>query len=69
MNIIVLAGGLSDERDVSLSSGAQIANALIKNGHKVLMLDLYLGLKELKKHIINMGNLFMIMRCLKLLQI
>ncbi|CAD7359349.1 MULTISPECIES: D-alanine--D-alanine ligase family protein [Staphylococcus] len=48
MNIIVLAGGLSDERDVSLSSGAQIANALIKNGHKVLMLDLYLGLKEVK---------------------
>lgn len=48
MNIIVLAGGLSDERDVSLSSGAQIANALIKNGHKVLMLDLYLGLKEVQ---------------------
>ncbi|MBQ5153387.1 D-alanine--D-alanine ligase family protein [Macrococcoides caseolyticum] len=46
MNIIVLAGGLSDERDVSLSSGSQIANALIKNGHKVLLLDLYLGLKE-----------------------
>lgn len=46
MNIIVLAGGLSDERDVSISSGSQIANALIKNGHRVLMLDLYLGLKE-----------------------
>ncbi len=46
MNIIVLAGGLSDERDVSLSSGSQIANALIKNGHTVLVLDLYLGLKK-----------------------
>lgn len=46
MNIVVLSGGLSDERDVSLSSGSQIANALIKNGHKVLLLDLYLGLKE-----------------------
>ncbi|MCU7557351.1 D-alanine--D-alanine ligase family protein [Macrococcus capreoli] len=46
MNIIVLAGGLSDERDVSISSGSQIANALIKNGHRVLLLDLYLGLKE-----------------------
>ncbi|MFO3688489.1 D-alanine--D-alanine ligase [Staphylococcus felis] len=46
MNIVVLSGGLSDERDVSLSSGSQIANALIKNGHKVLLLDLYIGLKE-----------------------
>lgn len=46
MNIVVLSGGLSDERDVSLSSGSQIANALIKNGHRVLLLDLYLGLKE-----------------------
>lgn len=46
MNIVVLSGGLSNERDVSLSSGSQIANALIKNGHKVLLLDLYLGLKE-----------------------
>lgn len=29
MKIVVLAGGLSDERDVSLASGAQISNALI----------------------------------------
>ncbi|MDR1628854.1 MAG: D-alanine--D-alanine ligase [Oscillospiraceae bacterium] len=43
MKIIVLAGGLSPERDVSLSSGALIANALIDNGHDVLLLDLYLG--------------------------
>nr|WP_156137040.1 hypothetical protein [Enterococcus gallinarum] len=28
MNIVVLAGGLSHERDVSLSSGGQIAMAL-----------------------------------------
>lgn len=46
MNIVVLAGGLSPERDVSLSSGCLIANALIDNGHKVLLLDLFLGLKE-----------------------
>jgi len=48
MKIVVLAGGLSDERDVSLSSGSQIANALITKGHKVLLLDLYLGLKDVK---------------------
>lgn len=43
MKIIVLAGGLSPERDVSLSSGALISNALIDNGHDVMLLDLYLG--------------------------
>lgn len=46
MNIVVLAGGLSPERDVSLSSGCLIANALMDNGHKVLLLDLFTGLKE-----------------------
>lgn len=43
MNIVVLAGGLSDERDVSLSSGSQIANALISKGHRVLLIDIYIG--------------------------
>ena len=43
MKIIVLSGGLSPERDVSLSSGALIANALIENGHDVMLLDLFLG--------------------------
>ena len=46
MKIIVLAGGLSPERDVSLSSGALISNALIKNGHDVMLLDLYLGINN-----------------------
>lgn len=46
MNIVVLAGGFSHERDVSMSSGSQIANALMTNGHKVLLLDLYIGIKE-----------------------
>lgn len=43
MKIVVLAGGLSPERDVSLSSGALISNALMENGHDVMLLDLYLG--------------------------
>ena len=46
MNVVVLAGGLSPERDVSLSSGCKIANALIENGHKVLLADLYMGLPD-----------------------
>ena len=49
MKIVVLAGGLSPEREVSLTSGSLIANALIKNGHRVLLLDVYEGLQELPK--------------------
>lgn len=44
MKVIVLAGGYSTERNVSFSSGALIANALIENGHEVMLLDLYLGI-------------------------
>ena len=47
MKIVVLAGGISPEREVSLSSGSLIANALIKKGHRVLFLDLYLGMPSL----------------------
>ena len=43
MKIVVLAGGYSPERDVSLSSGSLIANALIENGHSVALIDLYKG--------------------------
>ncbi len=46
MDIVVLAGGLSPERDVSLASGSLIANALIQNGHRVLLVDLYAGLED-----------------------
>ncbi|MDR3552296.1 MAG: D-alanine--D-alanine ligase [Clostridia bacterium] len=45
MKIVVLAGGLSPERDVSLSSGSLIANALMESGHEVLLLDVYEGIK------------------------
>lgn len=43
MKIVVLAGGISTERDVSLSSGAMIYKALKKNGHQAILLDVYLG--------------------------
>ncbi len=43
MNIIVLCGGLSKERDVSLISGAMVAKALRKLGHKAVLVDLYFG--------------------------
>ncbi|MBE6538233.1 MAG: D-alanine--D-alanine ligase [Ruminococcaceae bacterium] len=46
MNIVVLAGGISPERDVSLTSAALIANALTRSGHRVLLVDVYEGLNE-----------------------
>ena len=41
MKIAVLAGGMSPERDVSLSSGALIAPALMRRGHSVALADVY----------------------------
>ena len=46
MNILVLAGGISTERDVSLTSGKNVVNALKKAGHNAKMLDLFLGCKD-----------------------
>lgn len=43
MKIVVLAGGTSPERDVSLSTGTMIYKALKANGHHVVLLDVYLG--------------------------
>ena len=43
MKIVVLAGGISTERDVSLSSGSMIYKALKENDHQVIMLDVFLG--------------------------
>lgn len=45
MKVVVLAGGLSTERDVSLTSGTMICNALRKLGHKAILVDLFLGLE------------------------
>ena len=49
MKIVVLAGGISTERDVSLCSGRNIYEALKGNGHDVVLVDLFLGLPEEKE--------------------
>ncbi len=43
MKIVVLAGGISPERDVSLSSGAKIAQTLREEGHRCALVDMYFG--------------------------
>ena len=47
MKIVVLAGGLSPERIVSLSSGTMACNAFLKAGHQAILLDLFFGMPEL----------------------
>lgn len=43
MNIVVLAGGLSPEREVSLITGKGVCEALRSKGHKAVLLDVFFG--------------------------
>ena len=43
LDITVLAGGPSDEREVSLASGQCVAGALASLGHRVSMCDIVPG--------------------------
>ncbi|MBC5714321.1 D-alanine--D-alanine ligase [Roseburia sp. BX1005] len=51
MDIVVLAGGLSTERDVSFKTGDMVAKALRENGHRVILLDVFMGYKEAEEDI------------------
>lgn len=51
MDIVVLAGGLSTERDVSFKTGDMVAKALRENGHRVVLLDVFMGYKEAEEDI------------------
>ncbi|MBQ7964477.1 MAG: D-alanine--D-alanine ligase [Ruminococcus sp.] len=46
MKIVVLAGGLSTERDVSITSGSKVYAALREKGHKAILLDVFMGIEE-----------------------
>lgn len=43
MRIVVLAGGTSTERDVSLVTGKMVYRALKENGHNAVLLDAFIG--------------------------
>lgn len=49
MRIVVLAGGLSMERNVSLSSGTRICRALRERGHQAVLVDMFLGLEAMRR--------------------
>jgi len=46
MKIVVLAGGLSPERNVSLSTGTMVTEALRSLGHHAAMVDMFFGLED-----------------------
>ncbi len=46
MRITVLAGGLTPERDVSLTTSVKAAEALRERGHEVAVIDLFCGVEE-----------------------
>ncbi|MDO4617816.1 MAG: D-alanine--D-alanine ligase [Lachnospiraceae bacterium] len=46
MKIVVLAGGTSTERDVSIVSGTKVCQALQERGHQAVLLDVFFGWAE-----------------------
>jgi len=46
MKIVVLAGGLSTERNVSLVTGTSACRALRERGHRAVLVDMFLGLES-----------------------
>ena len=46
MKIVVLGGGVSTERHVSLVTGTAVCRALRSLGHKAVFVDLYMGLED-----------------------
>lgn len=48
LKVVVLFGGTSSERDVSLSSGIEVINALRSKGHEVVGIDTAFGLLSQK---------------------
>ena len=46
MKIVVLAGGISTERAVSLVTGCGVCRALRERGHRAVLVDLFLGVED-----------------------
>lgn len=46
LNVVVLAGGLSNERNLSLRSGYVVSEGLKEKGHNVILLDAFMGYGE-----------------------
>ncbi len=47
MKVVVLAGGTSTERDVSIVSGTNVCKALRSKGHLAILVDVFFGKEEI----------------------
>ena len=47
MKIVVMCGGISMERDVSITSGTLICKSLRALGHKAVLVDMFYGLEDI----------------------
>lgn len=59
MKIVVLAGGISTERDVSLVSGTGVYKALKRKGHEAVLIDVFLGVsisEEEKENVFSLDK-------------
>ena len=46
MKIVVLAGGISTEREVSIVSGTMVFRAHRERGHQAILLDVFFGKRK-----------------------
>lgn len=53
MKIVVLCGGLSTERKISILSGTKICRALRQKGHQAVLVDLFLGLEDMGEEVLQ----------------
>ena len=49
MRVVVLAGGISTERDVSIVSGTLVCKTLREKGHQAILLDVFFGNEKIDK--------------------
>ncbi|HEY5221019.1 MAG TPA: hypothetical protein VIJ29_02645 [Candidatus Paceibacterota bacterium] len=61
MDILIVTGGNSSERKISLISAGMVTKALRKNGHTVTVFDFRKGYPELKKILGNFDIVFPVM--------
>lgn len=61
MDILIITGGNSSERKISLISAGMVAKALRRNGHRVKKFDFRKGYRELKKLVHDFDIIFPVM--------
>ena len=49
MKIVVLAGGTSTERDISIVSGTGVCKALRQKGHQAILVDVFCGVENVEE--------------------